>query len=158
MPPPERVATFDQDGTLWVEHPLYSQLVYCLERIPAVVKEKQELKDVEPFKTVLSGDFEAIAKFSLLDIEKIVAVTVSGMTTEQFSAEAKAWVKAARDHRWKRPYTELIYQPMSELMLYLRVNGYKTYIVTGGGEDFVTAYAEGVYGIPLSRLSVAREA
>jgi hypothetical protein len=152
VPPPERVATFDQDGTLWVEHPFYSQLVYSLERIPAVVKEKPELKDVEPFKTVLSGDFEAIAKFSLPDFEKIVAVTVSGMTTEQFNAEAKAWIKTARDHRWKRPYTELIYQPMSELMLYLRVNGYKTYIVTGGGEDFVRAYAEGVYDIPPEQI------
>jgi haloacid dehalogenase-like hydrolase len=147
VPPPERIATFDQDGTLWVEHPLYSQLVYCLERIPAVVERKSELKDVEPFKTVLTGDLEAIAKFSLPDFEKIVAVTLSGMTTEEFSAEAKSWVKTARDRRWKRPYTELIYQPMLEVMRYLRNNGYTTYIVTGGGEDFVRVYAGDVYGI-----------
>jgi phosphoglycolate phosphatase-like HAD superfamily hydrolase len=148
VPPSERIATFDQDGTLWVEHPLYSQLVYCLERIPAVVEKKPELKDVEPFKTVLSGDFEAIAKFSLPEFEKIVAVTLSGMTTEEFSNEAKEWVKTARDRRWKRPYTELIYQPMLEVMRYLRNNGYKTYIVTGGGEDFLRSYADEVYGIP----------
>jgi hypothetical protein len=148
VPPPERIATFDQDGTLWVEHPLYSQLVYCLEKIPAVVEQKPELKDVEPFKTVLTGDFAAVAKFSLADFEKIVAVTLSGMTTEEFSAEAKSWVKTARDRRWKRPYTELIYQPMLEVMRYLRNNGYMTYIVTGGGEDFLRVYADDVYGIP----------
>jgi phosphoglycolate phosphatase-like HAD superfamily hydrolase len=148
VPPPERVATFDQDGTLWVEHPIYSQLVYCLERVPAIVREKPELKEIEPFKTVLTGDFAAIAKFTLPDLEKIVGATLSGITTDEFNAEAKAWVKAARDHRWKRPYTELIYQPMLEAMRYLRANGYKTYIVTGGGEDFVRAYSEDVYGVP----------
>jgi phosphoglycolate phosphatase-like HAD superfamily hydrolase len=146
--PPERVATFDQDGTLWVEHPMYSQLVYSLERIPAVVQKNPDLKDVEPFKTVLSGDLETIAKFSLPDFEKILAVTLSGMTTEEFSVEVKEWIKTARDRRWKRPYTELVYQPMLEVMRYLRNNGYKTYIVTGGGEDFVRAYADEVYGIP----------
>jgi phosphoglycolate phosphatase-like HAD superfamily hydrolase len=152
VPPPERVSTFDQDGTLWVEHPLYSQLVYSLERIPAIVNEKPELKDVEPFKTVLSGDFEAIAKFTLPDFEKIIAATMSGMTTEEFNAEARAWINTARDRRWKRPYTELIYQPMVELMRYLRNNGYKTYIVTGGGEDFLRAYADDVYGIPPEQI------
>ncbi len=131
-----------------MEHPVYSQLVYCLERIPAVVEQKPELKDVEPFKTVLSGDLKAIAEFSLPDFEKILAVTLSGMTTEEFKSQVKSWVQTARDRRWKRPYTELIYQPMLEVMRYLRNNGYTTYIVTGGGEDFVRVYAENVYGVP----------
>lgn len=148
VPPEERVATFDQDGTLWVEHPIYTQVVYCLDRVPAVVKEKPELKDVEPFKTVLSGDREAIAKLSTPDLEKILMVTLSGMTTEQFQAEVKQWLAHAKDPRWKRHHTELTYQPMQEVLQYLRANGYKTYIVTGGGQDFVRVYAEKTYGIP----------
>jgi phosphoglycolate phosphatase-like HAD superfamily hydrolase len=146
--PAERIATFDQDGTLWVEHPMYTQVIYCLERVPAVVEKKPELRDVEPFKTVLSGDRAAIAKLSMPDLEKILAVTLSGMTVEEFTAEVKKWLSAAKHPRYKRPYTELIYQPMLEAMKHLRANGYKTYIVTGGGQDFVRAYAEEVYGIP----------
>ena len=148
MSPPERVATFDQDGTLWVSHPMYTQVVYCLDRIPTVVKAKPELANVEPFKTVLSGDHEAIAKLSEDDLFKILAATLTGMSVDQFEAEAKDWIKTARDPRWKRPYTELAYQPMIELLNYLRANGYKTYIVTGGGQDFVRVYSEQVYGIP----------
>jgi phosphoglycolate phosphatase-like HAD superfamily hydrolase len=146
--PEARIATFDQDGTLWVEHPMYTQVVYCLERVPAVVKAKPELKDVEPFKTVLSGNREAMAKLSARDLEKILAATLSGMTVEQFSAEVKGWLATAKHPRFSRPYTELVYQPMLEVMRYLRANGYKTYIVTGGGQDFVRVYAEQVYGIP----------
>jgi phosphoglycolate phosphatase-like HAD superfamily hydrolase len=146
--PEERIAVFDQDGTLWVEHPMYTQVVYCLERVPAVVAKKPELKNVEPFKTVLSGNREAIAKLPMRDLEKILAATLTGMTVEEFNAEAKKWLETAKDHRWKRPYTELTYQPMSEVLRYLRDNAYKTYIVTGGGQDFVRVYAEKVYGIP----------
>jgi phosphoglycolate phosphatase-like HAD superfamily hydrolase len=148
VPPEQRIATFDQDGTLWVEHPLYTQVVYCLDRVPAVVKEKPELKDKEPFKTVLTGDMEAVAKLPLKDLEIILAATLTGMTTEEFSADVKKWLATARHPRWKRPYTELTYQPMLEVLKYFRANGYKTYIVTGGGQDFVRAYAEQVYGIP----------
>jgi phosphoglycolate phosphatase-like HAD superfamily hydrolase len=148
VPPEERVATFDQDGTLWVEHPLYSQFVYCLDRVPVLAKEKPELKDVEPYKTVLSGDLEAVAKLPLPELIKIAAATLTGMTTEQFQVEVKNWLATAKDHRWKRPYTELTYQPMQEVLKYLRANGYKTFIVTGGGQDFVRVYSEEVYGIP----------
>jgi phosphoglycolate phosphatase-like HAD superfamily hydrolase len=148
VPPEERIATFDQDGTLWVEHPVYSQLIYCLDRVPVLAKEKPELKNVEPFKTVLSGDFEAIAKLPLRELEKIAVVTLTGMTTEQFQAEVQKWLATAKDPRWKHPYTELTYQPMQEVLKYLRANGYKTYIVTGGGQDFVRVYSEEVYGIP----------
>ena len=147
--PPKRVSLrFDQDGTLWVEHPIYSQLVYCFDRVPAVVKVKPEFANVEPFKTVLSGDREAIARLSLRDLEEIAAATLSGMTVEEFDAEAKKWLATAKDPHWKRPYTDLTYEPMQEVMRYLRANGYKTYIVTGGGQDFVRVYSKRVYGIP----------
>jgi phosphoglycolate phosphatase-like HAD superfamily hydrolase len=146
--PEERIAVFDQDGTLWVEHPMYTQVVYCLERVPAVVAKKPELKNAEPFKTVLSGNREAMAKLTMKDLEKILVATLTGMTTEEFNAEARKWIETARDHRWKRPYTELVYHPMIEAMRYLRDNAYKTYIVTGGGQDFVRIYAEKVYGVP----------
>ena len=148
VPPEARIATFDQDGTLWVEHPMYSQVVYSLDRVPAVVKAKPELANVEPFKTVLSGDREAMAKLTTQDLEKILAATLTGMTVDTFNAEAKKWSDGAKDGRWKRPYTELTYQPMQELLSYLRTNGFKTYIVTGGGQDFVRVYSEKVYGIP----------
>ena len=148
VPPEERLATFDQDGTLWVEHPMYSQVVYCLDRVPALVKAKPELANVEPFKTAMSGDREAIAKLTTHDLEKILFATLTGMTVDVFSEEAEKWIAAAKDTRWKRPYTELTYQPMQEVLSYLRANGFKTYIVTGGGQDFVRVYSQRVYGIP----------
>ena len=148
VPPDQRIATFDQDGTLWVEHPMYTQVVYCLERVPAVVAKKPELKNVEPFKTVLSGNREAIGKLSIRDLERILAATLTGMSVDEFNAEAKKWLESARHPRWNRRYTELVYQPMLEVLGYLRDNAYKTYIVTGGGQDFVRVYAQQVYGIP----------
>ena len=148
VPPEARIATFDQDGTLWVEHPMYSQVMYCLERVPAVVKAKPELAKVEPFKTVLSGNREAMAKLSMKDLEKILAATLTGMSVDEFNAEARKWLETAKDPRWKRPYTELTYLPMQEVLQYLRAHDYKTYIVTGGGQDFVRVYAEQTYGIP----------
>jgi phosphoglycolate phosphatase-like HAD superfamily hydrolase len=148
VPPGERIATFDQDGTLWVSHPMYTQVVYCLERVPALVKARPELANVEPFRTVMSGNRAAIAKLSPADLEKILVATLGGMTVERFQADVKKWLATARDPRWKRPYTELTYAPMLELVKYLRASGYRTYIVTGGGQDFVRAYAEEVYGIP----------
>jgi phosphoglycolate phosphatase-like HAD superfamily hydrolase len=148
VPPEARIATFDQDVTLWVEHPIYTQVAYCFDRVPAVVAKKPELKNVEPFKTVLSGDRAAIAKLTLPDLEKIAAATLSGMSVEDFSAEAKRWIATAKHPRWHRAYTDLVYQPMLEVLQYFRANGYKTYIVTGGGQDFVRVYAEQVYGIP----------
>ncbi|ANY79165.1 HAD family hydrolase [Microvirga ossetica] len=146
--PEERIATFDQDGTLWVEHPMYSQVVYCLDRVPAVVAKRPELRNAEPFKTVLSGNREAMAKLSMHDLEIILAATLTGMSVDEFNAEALRWLETARHPRWQRPYTELVYQPMLEVLRHLRDNGYKTYIVTGGGQDFVRIYSERVYGIP----------
>ncbi|MCE5318628.1 MAG: haloacid dehalogenase-like hydrolase [Parachlamydia sp.] len=146
--PDARIATFDQDGTLWVSHPMYAQVVYCFDRVPTLIKEKPELANVEPFKTVLSRNREAIAKLSTDDLLKILAATLSGMSTEEFQSEVKSWLDTGRHPRWNRPYTELSYKPMIELLQYLRANGYKTYIVTGGGQDFVRVYAQQVYGIP----------
>jgi phosphoserine phosphatase len=146
VPPEERIATFDQDGTLW--HPMYTQVVYCLERVPAVVAQKPELKNHEPFKTVLSGNRERMAKLSLRDLEEILIAILTGMPVEVFEDEAKKWIETAKHPRWKRLYTDLIYQPTLEVLQYLRANADKTYIVTGGGQDFVRAYAQKVYGIP----------
>jgi phosphoglycolate phosphatase-like HAD superfamily hydrolase len=152
VPPEERIATFDQDGTLWVEQPMYTQLVYCLERLPAVVKQKPELAHVESFKTVLSGDVAKIGKLSLHDFEKIAVATLTGMDVEAFQAEVKVWIAEARDRRWKKRFTELTYQPMQEVLTFFRANGYKTFIVTGGGQDFVRVYSERVYGVPREQV------
>ena len=148
VPADERIATFDQDGTLWVEHPMYNQMMYCLDRVPALAAEKPALKQAEPFKTVLSGDRKAISKLTMPELEKIIVATLTGMTTDAFDADVKHWLAAAKDPRWKRPYTELTYQPMLEVMNYFRANGFKTYIVTGFGQDFVRVYAQQIYGIP----------
>ncbi len=116
--------------------------------MPAVVKAKPELANVEPFKTVMSGDRDAIAKLPMADLMKIVVATLTGMSVEDFNTNVKAWTASEKDPRWKRPYTELTFQPMQEVLKYLRANGYKTYIVTGGGQDFVRTYSEQVYGVP----------
>jgi phosphoglycolate phosphatase-like HAD superfamily hydrolase len=148
VPVEDRIATFDQDGTLWVEHPIYTQVTYCLDRVPAVIAQKPELKGVEPFKTVLSGDREAMAQLSMHDLEIILAATLTGMTVEEFEADVKNWIETAKHPRWKRLYTDLTYQPMLEVLRYLRDNSFRTYIVTGGGQDFVRVYSQRVYGIP----------
>ncbi len=151
VPPDERIATFDQDGTLWVEHPMYTQVMYVLERVPALVKAKPGLAKVAPYSTVLAilkGDHAAIAKLTMPDLLKLVAATSTGMSVDTFQAEAKKWLAEAKDPRWKKPYTELTYLPMQEMLKYLRANGFKTYIITGGGQDFVRVYSEATYGIP----------
>jgi hypothetical protein len=148
VPPEARIATFDQDGTLWVEHPMYSFLMYALDRVPDMVKAKPDLKNVQAFKIVLSGDREAMAKLTMPDLIMILAATFTGMSVDEFNTRVSKWLATAKDPRWKRPYTELTYQPMQELLRYFRANGYKTYIVTGGGQDFVRLYSEKVYGIP----------
>ncbi len=151
VPPAERIATFDQDGTLWVEHPMYSQVMYILESVPALVKAKPELAHVAPYSTVLEilkGDRAAVARLTMPDLEKLAMVTLTGMPVDTFSADVRKWLAAAIDSRWKKPYTDLTYLPMQEVLKYLRANGYKTFIVTGGGQDFVRTYSERVYGIP----------
>ncbi len=146
--PEDRIATFDQDGTLWVEHPIYTQMVYCLDRVPALAERKPALKHIEPFRTVLSGNREAIAKLPLTAFEEIAAATLTGLTVDAFNADVARWIATAKHPRWDRLYTDLVYQPMLEVLSHLRANGYKTFIVTGGGQDFVRVYSERVYGIP----------
>ncbi len=155
VPPAERIATFDQDGTLWVEHPIYTQVMFVLERVPALVQSKPELAKVAPFSTVLEllkGDRAAMEKLTEADLFKLLAATSTGMSVETFSAEAKKWIAEAKHPRWNKSYTELTYLPMQELLKYMRANGYKTYIVTGGGQDFVRVYSEATYGIPVEQV------
>ena len=150
--PEERVAEFDQDGTLWVEHPLYTQVVYCLDRVPVLVKEKPELKGKEPFTAVLSGDREAIAKLSMREIFEIVLLAQSGMTVEEFRADVRQWLATAKHPRWNKPYTELVYQPMLEVLSLMRANGFVNLIATGGSACFVREYSAKVYDIPPERV------
>ncbi len=148
VPPEDRIATFDQDGTTWVSHPLYVQAVFALDRIRELAPLHPEWKNEEPFKSVISGDKEAISKFGESDWESIIAATHTGMSTQDFLEIVNKWFSTAKDPRWRRPYTELVYQPMIEVMDYLRANGFRTYIVTGGGQEFVRTYSQRVYGIP----------
>jgi phosphoglycolate phosphatase-like HAD superfamily hydrolase len=148
VPAAQRVATFDQDGTLWVEQPLYAQVMFALDRVKDVVKAQPALANEEPFKTVLSGDRAAMAKLSEMDLLKIVGASQAGLTIEGFHEVVKTWAATAKHPKFQRPYTELVYAPMVEAMRYLRNSGYRTYIVTGGGQEFVRAFAEAVYGVP----------
>jgi phosphoglycolate phosphatase-like HAD superfamily hydrolase len=148
VPPEDRIATFDQDGTLWVEHPIYTQAMFALERARALAPQHPDWRNREPFKSVLANDEAAIAKFSERDWAEIVFATHAGMSQADFLEIVRQWLATAKHPRFKRPYTDLVYQPMREVMDYLRANGFKTYIVTGGGQDFVRAYAQKVYGVP----------
>jgi hypothetical protein len=146
--PGDRVATFDQDGTTWVSHPLYAQGLFALDRLVAMAPEHPEWKEAMPFKAVLDGDHAAMAKFSEKDWMEVVAVTHAGMSTADFEALVAAWLPKSMNPELKKPVTDLVYQPMLEVMDYLRANGFRTYIVTGGGQEFVRVYAEDVYGVP----------
>ena len=150
--PERRIATFDQDGTTWVEHPMYTQLIFAFARVAELAPQHPEWKTTQPFQTVLSGDKAGMARLTMKDLEAIIIATHTGMTVEQFHDIVEEWLAKAKDGRWHRPYTELIYQPMLEVMRYLRANSYKTYIVTGGGQEFVRVYAEQVYGIPPEQI------
>lgn len=141
----DRIATFDQDGTLWVEHPLYTQLAFALQRLADLAPQHPEWQTTEPYKSALAGDLTAFAKFTMSDLEQLVAATHAGMTTDGFHSIVSDWIAKAKHPRWDRPYTDLVYHPMLEVMQYLRANRYKVYIVTGGGQAFVRAYAAHVY-------------
>ncbi|EKT60870.1 HAD family hydrolase [Providencia sneebia] len=144
----DRIATFDQDGTLWVEHPMYTQFLYVFDRIEQLAKEQPKMKEAEPFKTVLSKDPKKISKLTPEQLNIIAVTALTGMDLEAYNKEVSEWLKKAKDPRWDKHYTELTYQPMVELLNYLRDNGYKTFIVTGGGQNFVRVYSNDVYGIP----------
>ena len=146
--PEDRVATFDQDGTTWVSHPLYGQGLFALDRLAQMAPEHPEWKQTQPFKAVLEHDREAMAKFTEKDWLEIVAVTHAGMSHADFAKIVGDWLPKSKNPVFGVPVTELVYQPMLEVMEYLRDNGFRTYIVTGGGQEFVRVYAEDVYGIP----------
>jgi haloacid dehalogenase-like hydrolase len=150
--PEARIATFDQDGTTWVEQPVYAQVAFMFHQLGAMAAKDSKLKDTEPFKTVLSGEGAAIAKLGIPELLKVAALTHSGMVVEVFQKTAHEWLTTAQHPRFKRLYTELVYQPMLEVMQLLRANGYRTFIVTGGGQDFVRTYAERIYGVPRDQV------
>ncbi len=148
VPAPERIAVFDNDGTLWVEQPIYTQLAFILEQIRAQAPEHPEWQDQQPFKAALEGDRDALAAAGMDGLMQLVMATHAGMSTDEFAATATQWITAARHPRFERPYTELVYQPMLELLDYLRAKGFATYIVSGGGIAFMRPWSERVYGIP----------
>jgi phosphoglycolate phosphatase-like HAD superfamily hydrolase len=148
VPVPQRIATFDNDGTLWVEQPMYTQMTFALDRIKVMAPQHPEWKTQEPFKSVLEGNLKGVMAGGEKAIFEIIATTHSGMTTATFAKEVTDWLATARHPRFHRLYTELIYQPMVELLIYLRANGFKTFIVSGGGIDFMRPWTEKAYGIP----------
>jgi phosphoglycolate phosphatase-like HAD superfamily hydrolase len=148
VPVPERIAVFDNDGTLWSEQPVYFQLFFAMDRVKQLAPEHPEWKQRQPFKAVLENDLEELGGTGQEGLLELIMATHAGMTTFEFEATVKEWIRTARHPRFKRPYTDLVYQPMLELLAYLRDNGFKTYIVSGGGIEFLRAWAETVYGIP----------
>ena len=148
VPPAERIATFDNDGTLWTEHPMYTQLAFALDRVKALAPRHPEWQTQQPFKAVLDNDLKALAAAGGKGIAELVMASHAGMSTAKFEAIVTDWLDKARHPRFKRRYTELAYQPMLELLAFLRANGFKTYIVSGGGIEFMRPMTEKVYGIP----------
>ena len=146
--PEERIAVFDNDGTLWSEQPIYFQLAFANNRVKALAKDHPEWKTEQPFKAVLENDMDTLAKSGVEGIFKIVMATHAGMTTVEFEEIVRKWITTAKHPKFKKLYTELVYQPMLELLTYLRTNKFKTYIVSGGGIEFMRPWTEKVYGIP----------
>ena len=148
VPPEERIAVFDNDGTLWSEQPAYFQFLFAIDRVKALAPQHPEWKDQPTFKAVLDSDFKALAASGEKGLIEIVMATHAGMTTTEFEQTVKDWLAVARHPRFNRPYTELVYQPMLEVLALLRANGFKNYIVSGGGIEFIRVWALKVYGIP----------
>jgi hypothetical protein len=148
VPESERIATFDNDGTLWAEQPIYFQLAFAFDRIKALAPQHPEWQDQEPFKSLLSGDLKGALAGGEKALVQLVMVSHAGMTTAEFEQTVKDWLATAKHPRFNRPYTECVYQPMLELLTYLRANSFKTYIVSGGGVEFMRVWTEKVYGIP----------
>jgi len=148
VPPAERIVTFDNDGTLWCEQPLYFQLLFALDRVKALAPQHPEWKTKEPFASLLRGDVKGALAGGEHAMLEIIIVTHAGMTTAEFEKIVADWIETAKHPKFKRPYTECVYQPMIELLAYLRANGFKTFIVSGGGIEFMRPWTEKVYGIP----------
>lgn len=148
VPPNERIAVFDNDGTLWSERPVYFQLYFAIDRVKEMAADHPEWKNQQPFQAVLEDDLKTLAASGKEGLAKIVLASHAGMTTEEFADIVKKWLKVAKHPTLNKPFTELVYKPMLELLDYLRANGFKTYIVSGGGVEFMRPWVEEVYGIP----------
>jgi phosphoglycolate phosphatase-like HAD superfamily hydrolase len=152
VPVPERIATFDNDGTLWSEQPLYFQFLFMLDQVKAAAPEHPEWKDNPAFKALAANDRKALAELGHKPILELLAVANSGMTVEAYDTTIRDWLETARHPRFKRPYTDLVYRPMQELLAYLRASGFKTFIVSGGSIEFMRPWAEKAYGIPPEQI------
>jgi len=148
VPAPERIAVFDNDGTLWSEQPAYFQLLFALDRVRALASQNPQWQSQQPFKAALDGDMKTLAAAGEKGLLELIMATHAGMTAAEFEAVVRDWIASARHPAFQRPYTDLVYQPMLELLAYLRENGFKTYIVSGGGIEFLRPWTEQVYGVP----------
>jgi phosphoserine phosphatase len=148
VPPDQRIATFDNDGTLWAEQPMYFQIIFAIDRIKALAPQHPDWKRKQPFKAAFDDDRKALAALGETGFLQIMAATHTGMTTDEFARIVADWLATARHPRFNRPYTDLVYQPMLELLAYMRANGFKTFIVSGGGIEFMRPWTEKTYGIP----------
>lgn len=150
--PADRIATFDQDGTIWVSHPLYGQALFALDRLAALAPEHPEWNDTEPFKSVLAGDQAAVARFGQKDWIEILAASHAGMSSADFARIVADWLPTSKNPVFQRPVTDLVYLPMLEVMAYLHANAFRVFIVTSGGQEFIRTYCEDVYGVPVDRV------
>jgi phosphoserine phosphatase len=148
VPPVERIAVFDNDGTLWAEQPMYVQLQFALDRVKTLAPQHPEWKNKQPFKAAMEGDIDTVLSGGKRALLELIMATHANNTTEEFSLIVTEWLAKARHPKTGRPYTQMVYQPMLELLSYLRANGFKTYIVSGGGIEFMRPWTERVYGIP----------
>jgi phosphoglycolate phosphatase-like HAD superfamily hydrolase len=150
--PAERIAVFDNDGTLWVEYPMYTQVLFAFERVKKLAPQHPEWKTTQPFKALLEGDMKTVGASGMKGLMKILMATHSGMTADEFNSEVSAWLTTTKQAKFDRLYTELIYQPQVDLLKYLRANGFTTYIVSGGGIAFMRTFSDKAYGIPTSQV------
>ena len=156
IPVDQRIATFDNDGCLWSEKPFYFQTFFVIDRVKQLAPTHPQWKNEQPFKAVLEGDQDALAETGMEGMLKLLMATHAGMTNDEFTEEVRVWLRTARHPQLNRAYTELVFQPMLELLSYMRANGFKTYIVSGGGVEFIRAFAEEAYGIPPSQVIGSR--
>jgi len=156
LPPPQRIATFDNDGTLWAEQPMYFQLQFVIDRVRALAPDHPEWKTKEPYRSLLAGDLKGVAAAGEKGVFELVAATHAGMTVDEFNDIVRSWIASARHPVSKRPFTDMVYQPMLELLAYLRANSFKTFIVSGGGVEFMRPWVEATYGIPPEQVVGSR--
>lgn len=152
IPPESRIATFDNDGTLWSEQPVYFQAAFLFDRVKVMAKDHPEWKKTQPYKAVLEGDLKTLATAGEKGLFELIEVTHANVTVAEFAKIVSEWIKTARHPRFDRPYTALVFQPMLELLAYLRANGFKTFIVSGGGIEFMRPWAEKIYGVPPEQI------